>query len=147
LYANRSCVASEPRAAARVFRDLIELREALYRIFQSILVARRPRSGDLAVLNRAVQSARGVRQVVMGRNTTEWRWSEAEASFDTLKWLVAESAVEFLTAADLSRLSRCGGDDCGWLFEDISRNHSREWCDTRDCGDRARVRRFRDRRK
>ncbi|HEV2391667.1 MAG TPA: CGNR zinc finger domain-containing protein [Verrucomicrobiae bacterium] len=37
----------------------------------------------------------------------------------------------------------CQGDTCGWLFVDSSKNHSRRWCDMRDCGNRAKARRHR----
>jgi predicted RNA-binding Zn ribbon-like protein len=42
---------------------------------------------------------------------------------------------------------QCGGESCGWLFLDTSRNRSRQWCDMRDCGNLAKVRRFRERQK
>jgi predicted RNA-binding Zn ribbon-like protein len=129
------------RAAAREFRELIDLREALYRILKATFDGRTPRDGDLLTLN----GARKLRRVVANEKGFDLRWDERIA-FDTLRRAVAESAVEYLTSADLTRLSRCGGDDCGWLFEDVSRNRSRAWCDTRDCGNRARVRRFRRRR-
>ncbi|WP_082946716.1 CGNR zinc finger domain-containing protein [Mycobacterium sp. ACS4054] len=37
-------------------------------------------------------------------------------------------------------------DDCGWLFLDTSHRHNRRWCSAADCGNRARVRRFYERR-
>jgi predicted RNA-binding Zn ribbon-like protein len=60
-------------------------------------------------------------------------------------WHIADSAAEFLTTGDLTRLRECSGEDCGWLFEDTSKNRSRQWCDMRDCGNLAKVRRFRTR--
>jgi len=43
----------------------------------------------------------------------------------------------------LNQVRQCRGDNCGWLFVDGSKNHSRRWCDMRDCGNRAKVRRHR----
>jgi predicted RNA-binding Zn ribbon-like protein len=60
-------------------------------------------------------------------------------------WLIADSAAEMLTTGDLSRLKQCPGDDCGWLFEDTSKNRRRQWCDMQACGNLAKVRRFRSR--
>ena len=37
----------------------------------------------------------------------------------------------------------CAGAGCGWLFLDQSRNSSRRWCASGDCGNRARVDHFR----
>ena len=36
----------------------------------------------------------------------------------------------------------CGGEGCGWMFLDESRNVSRRWCDSRDCGNCERVRKY-----
>jgi hypothetical protein len=40
-------------------------------------------------------------------------------------------------------LRLCGNPHCRLIFLDISRNHSRRWCDTSGCGNRDRVRRYR----
>ena len=40
----------------------------------------------------------------------------------------------------------CEGNGCGWLFLDQTRNGSRRWCSSGDCGRRERVRRHRARR-
>jgi predicted RNA-binding Zn ribbon-like protein len=58
---------------------------------------------------------------------------------------VSGSAAELLTSTELARVRECGGENCGWMFLDNSRNHSRHWCDMQDCGNRAKVRRFRQR--
>ena len=43
------------------------------------------------------------------------------------------------------RLKVCPADDCQWAFYDESRNRSATWCDMRVCGNRAKVRGFRER--
>ena len=43
------------------------------------------------------------------------------------------------------RLKACPADDCQWAFYDASRNRSAVWCDMRVCGNRAKVRGFRER--
>ena len=42
------------------------------------------------------------------------------------------------------RLKACPADDCKWAFYDRSRNRSRRWCDMEVCGNRAKVRHFRN---
>ncbi|MCW2967226.1 MAG: hypothetical protein JWM71_998, partial [Solirubrobacteraceae bacterium] len=44
------------------------------------------------------------------------------------------------------RLKICPADDCLVAFYDKSRNHSAVWCDMAVCGNRAKVREYRDRR-
>jgi predicted RNA-binding Zn ribbon-like protein len=43
------------------------------------------------------------------------------------------------------RLKVCPADDCQWAFYDESRNRSRRWCSMEVCGNRAKLRAFRDR--
>jgi predicted RNA-binding Zn ribbon-like protein len=45
------------------------------------------------------------------------------------------------------RFKACRGDDCRWVFLDGSRNTSRRWCDMANCGNRAKIATFRDRRR
>ena len=43
------------------------------------------------------------------------------------------------------RLKVCPADTCQWAFYDASRNRSAVWCDMRVCGNRAKVRGYRER--
>lgn len=58
-------------------------------------------------------------------------------------------AVAFL--ADLlgtwGGLKECAGDDCNAVFFDRSKNHSGRWCSMSTCGNRAKVRAWRERRR
>jgi predicted RNA-binding Zn ribbon-like protein len=57
-------------------------------------------------------------------------------------------AVERLQAAgEWPRLKACPGRGCEWAFYDTSRNRSRTWCSMEECGNRAKTRRYRSRRK
>jgi predicted RNA-binding Zn ribbon-like protein len=62
-------------------------------------------------------------------------------------WPVVRSAAELLTSPKLGRVKVCGGEGCGWMFLDESRNASRKWCESRDCGNRERVRQYLARKK
>jgi predicted RNA-binding Zn ribbon-like protein len=134
-----------PSDAARVLRIGLRLREALFLVLRGIVAGRATRRDDLTVLNEELQIAQGSRQIAATARGFEWRWKRARPVIDKILWLVSDSAAELLTTGDLSRLRQCGGDDCGWIFEDSTRNRSRHWCDMRDCGNRDRVRRFRSR--
>lgn len=43
------------------------------------------------------------------------------------------------------RVKACRADDCRWAFYDRSRNHSGTWCDMAICGNRTKVRAYRQR--
>jgi predicted RNA-binding Zn ribbon-like protein len=60
---------------------------------------------------------------------------------------IAWSAAELLTSEQLPSLRECAGEACGWLFLDLSKNHSRRWCAMNDCGGREKARRYYQRKK
>jgi predicted RNA-binding Zn ribbon-like protein len=55
---------------------------------------------------------------------------------------IVKSAADLLVSTQLQRLRVCADPECGWLFLDCSRNHSRRWCSMESCGNRAKARRF-----
>ena len=61
----------------------------------------------------------------------------------TLAGIVAEAAA----AGTWARLKACPAEACGWVFYDRSRNRSGRWCDSTVCGNRAKTRAYRRRRR
>jgi predicted RNA-binding Zn ribbon-like protein len=57
----------------------------------------------------------------------------------------ALSAMRFVDQKVLSRLKSC--PSCRWLYLDNSKNQSRQWCDMKVCGNRAKARTFYSRQK
>jgi len=131
--------------ANTVLRRAIALREALHRIFKAAMIERAPRSIDLETVNDELLKARKNERLISTDEGFRWEWIDGETALDRMLWPVAQSAAEFLNEGDFSRLRECGGEECGWLFEDTSRNRSRQWCHMQDCGNLAKVRRFRTR--
>ncbi len=58
---------------------------------------------------------------------------------------VLASAHSLVRAGVWNRLKVCPNDDCAWAFYDESRNRSRRWCSMNVCGNRHKVRAYRDR--
>ena len=44
-----------------------------------------------------------------------------------------------------SELKACRADDCLWIFQDTTKNHSRAWCKMSSCGNREKARSYRER--
>ncbi len=57
----------------------------------------------------------------------------------------ALAAHELLTQHGPAEVGRCMGDACGWVFLDPS--HRRHWCVMAVCGNRAKVKRYAERRR
>jgi predicted RNA-binding Zn ribbon-like protein len=134
-----------PARAAATLGRATKLREALYRILKSILGRSAPDDFDVDILRNELSIARAHERLVRTRARFAWAWGQSDNAVDSPLWRVSRSAADLLTSTDLGKLRQCGGDECGWLFLDTSRNHSRRWCDMKDCGNRAKVRRFRRR--
>jgi predicted RNA-binding Zn ribbon-like protein len=133
-------------AAAALARAL-RLRQALYRILKSVMKRWEPEDADINVLHRELAISRTHERLLYYDGAFHWTWDEQLDALDRMLWPVAQSAAALLTSDDLSRLRQCRGDACGWMFLDSSRNRSRHWCDMSDCGNTAKVKRFRQRRR
>jgi predicted RNA-binding Zn ribbon-like protein len=139
--------ARRPVDANAVLERAIALREAIYRTFSAISHGRPPEAGDLARFNAELSDALTRSQIVPTADGFAWDWVGAEDALDRVLWTVVRDAVDLLTSDDLNRVQECAGDGCGWLFLDMSRNRSRRWCAMGDCGNRAKARRYYERRR
>jgi predicted RNA-binding Zn ribbon-like protein len=129
--------------AAGVLARALRLRESLYRLFKCVVEGWRPPQADADVLRRELAIARMHQRLTAHGGQFAWTFPERPAALDRVLWPAPLSAAELLISGDLARLGQCAGADCGWLFLDTSRNHRRQWCDMQDCGNRAKVQRFR----
>ncbi len=137
--------ADRPADALATFDHALSLREAIYRIFSAVAAKKTPQAADLDPLNRTLSEAMAQLELTNNVDGFGWRWRYEPGQFDRLLWPVARSAADLLTSADLSKVRECANETCGWLFLDLSRNHSRRWCDMSDCGNRAKARRHYER--
>jgi predicted RNA-binding Zn ribbon-like protein len=132
--------------AAAVLERTHRLREAIYGLFLAVLKSKGPSKTDVATLNGELARNQQRLQIECskGPNAFAWVWKAEPPELDHPLGPVARSAAELLTSAhELSQVRQCNGQNCGWLFIDSSKNHSRRWCAMRDCGNRSKVRRHR----
>jgi predicted RNA-binding Zn ribbon-like protein len=144
----RTAGAARPDEAGRVLERAVALREAVYRIFDPLARGASADAGGLAGLNAELRRALPHARLERGGEGYALAWDRPgsdDPELDAPLWPVARSAMDLLLDADLSRLGECDSDTCGFLFLDTTRNKSRRWCDTRICGNRARVRAHRRR--
>jgi predicted RNA-binding Zn ribbon-like protein len=135
----------QPARAAAILRRAHALREAIWRAFDVIAKSGRADPSDLAAIHEEEVAA--LRHARLQQNETgiDYEWTD-ELVLDRPLWAIARSASDLLRSpVDLPLVRECGSATCEWLFVDRSRNHSRRWCDMNDCGNRAKVRRFRQR--
>jgi len=124
-----------------VLERAITMREALYRICSGIANRRPPAATDIEVLNAELSAAMAKMRLKPAAAANSWTYTFEGRELDRMLWPVIRSTAELLTSDKLDRICECQGDNCGWLFLDMSRNRSRRWCDMKDCGNRAKARR------
>ena len=134
----RAEVTADPALGEAVAKQLGGLRERLYRVLQPMAVGAEPSSDDVDALRRSLMDARSDAQVV---NVMPLRWSSGLRTVRDLPVELALSAWQLLELEDPLRIRQCQDGVCGWLFLDRSKNASRVWCSSADCGNRTRARR------
>jgi predicted RNA-binding Zn ribbon-like protein len=129
------------RVTAAEHREAIEVREAL----RALLLANSGLDldpGAAPVLDDASRRARlGVRFDADGRVHTEPDAEGVAGALGRMLAIVAAAQDE----GTWPRMKACLADDCQWAFYDLSRNRSAVWCDMRVCGNRQKVRSYRER--
>jgi len=135
----------DPEGAQEALSRALDLREEIHRVISRAIAGESQDESDLSALNRELSIALSHLRVMPADGAYGWGWDrsggDGGARLDSPLWPVAQSAAELLTSPKLGRVKLCAGEGCGWVFLDESRNGSRRWCDSRDCGNRERVRR------
>jgi predicted RNA-binding Zn ribbon-like protein len=122
-------------------RQAIEVREALRALMlQNAGLEVGPDAAS--ILDAAARRARlGVRFDADGGVRTRAEAGGVAGALGRLLAIVAAAHEE----GTWNRLKACLADDCQWGFYDRSRNRSAVWCDMRVCGNRQKVRSYRER--
>ncbi|HEX9728080.1 MAG TPA: ABATE domain-containing protein [Gemmatimonadales bacterium] len=140
--ARRLLAAAERRRvdAAAVLDRARELREALHRAFTSTAGGEIPAQSDLDQLNGELGRALSKLELRPGAECCSLEFGGEDEALDRMLWSVTRAAVDLLTTPRLRRVKQCASDTCDRVFVDDSRNHSRRWCEMRECGNRAKAR-------
>lgn len=141
-----------PHQAAAVLSRAKEFREAINALALAVELQRQPAPAVLATISDRLADAYAHGRLVPHDGALQWisdakddssRRSEAKADLDRVLWEISRAAGRLVLSPRLSRLRSCAAGDCGWWFVDDTKNRSRRWCDMKICGNREKVRRFR----
>jgi len=140
--AMRKLARSRPGQAEAAYRRALALRELLQRLFCEAARGR-VESESLKEFNRTLGRALEHMEVIprsprVGQFQLGW---EESTDPDSLLWPVLWSAALLLASPEVTRIRICGGQDCGWMYVDRSRNRLRRWCQMETCGTREKTRR------
>ena len=129
-------------AGSKAFREALELRETIYRIFFCAAEGKATAAADLDGLDRALQMAPD--RVGIARSGAGFAWRVAPVARPSAPALLAPvtwSATQLLTGPRLPRVRHCANERCLWLFLDDSKSGTRRWCSMSACGNRAKAHR------
>jgi predicted RNA-binding Zn ribbon-like protein len=129
---------ADPTLGDTVAKQVRGLRERLYRVLQPMALGDEPGIDDVDALRRSLVDARNDAQVA---TVMPLSWSTGLRKVRDLPVELGLSAWRLLEREDPLRIRQCQDAACGWLFLDRSKNASRVWCSSADCGNRTRARR------
>ena len=133
----------DPGALAPIARS--DLREALHAIGVAVAAGDAAPAPEVARLAKEHAACVACAQLTPDGGRYVWSWMPREAPVEALLGPIALSALATLGQADLTRVKRCEGEKCGWLFFDTTKNKSRRWCEMEICGNRAKQKRLGER--
>jgi predicted RNA-binding Zn ribbon-like protein len=134
-----------PASADADFRRFLRLREVVYELFSSLTREAKVRPRSLTAFNAYLKQAMVQPSVLGVGGHYQLKWQDGTNAVARGLGEITRSATGLLTSKKLDRVRQCAGESCTWLFLDTSRNGMRRWCDMQACGNRVKVRRFRQR--
>ena len=141
----RRLAEERPRVAASALAYALQVRSTLHDLFGAIARGE-PAETELTRFNRLLGEALAGLEVGPGEGAGagyRWHWQAEGSNPRAVVWRVLWSAASLLRSDEIGKVRVCGGDDCGWMYVDRSRNGLRRWCQMRTCGTREKTRRRR----
>jgi len=140
-----------PEAAAALLDQARQLREALHDLIVAALAGRAPPAASLDAVNAWISEALSHRRLhPKPKGGFEARFDDDGAALAFLRPVALDAADLLERELAGGRVRLCGESAygrCGWLFLDQTKNASRRFCSMTDCGNRAKQRRFQERRR
>jgi predicted RNA-binding Zn ribbon-like protein len=134
--------AVDEKDARRILASTVELREALSAVLYAWIDGGKPPAGQVKILEKYFQQAALHRSLRADKAQLAWIWAPTEQQAEIPLWRLAQAASDLLVSSDAELVKDCGDPTCRWLFLDLSKNHTRRWCDMKTCGNRMKARRF-----
>ena len=140
--AGRELTANGAAASEADFRHAIELREAL----RALMLANNSDHHDEQAAAQLERTARkGELGVHFDHSGRAVNLAPAEQGVDGALARLLVPVAQAMADGSWARVKACRADNCGWAFYDRSRNRSGVWCDMAVCGNRTKVRAYRER--
>ncbi len=138
------CAGGSVAATEQDLEHAILLREAIYRALSALALRNIPDPADLDLINAAAAEPLSVPQIELPSCGLRWK---SKNPVQACLAEVARDAVMVIATIDRERLKMCDSSSCRMLFADNSPANRRRWCSMSICGNRAKIKVFRERKK
>src|SRR5579871_5474734 len=143
----REAALRDAKVASRLMDRALKLRLAIHDVGAAFGRKERPPASALATLAELHAQCLAAASFAFEGGVCVFRWDMARTPIEGALGPIAFSAVQLFSEGDNGRLKECEGHACGWLFYDTSKNNRRRWCEMEVCGNRAKQKRFAERRR
>ena len=123
---------AEEQKARKFFKEAVALRELLYRIFYKVSRQERVGGADLNEFNDFLQKLFARLEIQAAKEGLQTGWNLPKSDFRWITAPIVMDAYELLLSDKLVRVKEC--PNCGWLFQDSTKNGKRKWCSMQACG-------------
>lgn len=131
-------VSSERGVSESELSDALMLRESIGRLAMTV---NPPAVSDIDVVN-LVAAMPDMPPVLRGGSRQA---GASHAHVSQALSTIAREAIALFDPVQAANIRSCSADDCALIYLDTSPGRSRRWCSMQRCGNRAKVRAYRDR--
>ena len=137
---------SHTRKSADTLRQIIEVREVVFKLFSSLAQQQKADRETVDAFNGFFSEALSNMRVEVGRKevATSFIVSEKTILKEPL-YILVKNAFDILSTQSFDRIKEC--PTCRWLFLDTTKNGKRRWCNMQVCGSNDKARRYYQRKK
>ncbi len=137
---------SHTRKSADTLRQIIEVREVVFKLFSSLAQQQKADRETVDAFNGFFSEALSNMRVEVGRKevATSFFVSEKTILKEPL-YILVKNAFDILSTQSFDRIKEC--PTCRWLFLDTTKNGKRRWCNMQVCGSNDKARRYYQRKK
>lgn len=137
---------SHTRKSADTLRQIIEVREVVFKLFSSLAQQQKADRETVDAFNGFFSEALSNMRVEVGRKevATSFIVSEKTILKEPL-YILVKYAFDTLSTQSFDRIKEC--PTCRWLFLDTTKNGKRRWCNMQVCGSNDKARRYYHRKK
>lgn len=121
------------------FKECLELRGALRRVFTAVLDAQSVPQNALNTINQHLLNHKNQRELISVGGELELRSIYKNLSAERLLGLIANKAACLLESIQLKKLKKCANTNCILFFVDTSKSGRRRWCSMDVCGNRSKA--------